>query len=323
LSGLFRHYSGSFGVKLQATLRLIEAPKETGHASFVFDSIEAAARALSAIGRSGAAEEAYVFDPETTRKNLRSEGLLSDANVLVNVMRSETSWWRGLKEGFGLIKAGRRFLPKHAYSLHVTCAARSLAALEADLDTCRQAALQHGGAVIPHSIPKAVRANLFPPLDGVVGGEGERWAALNAKVAHSDAEKIIRASAERLASYRERMQAEGVWMSHLLIAISNHAFSFEPVFHWHDEWLPVHQRYASESLKQKWGTPPAKPGARELVAEMRAELVALFAELGAASNQLGKTYPYRSVLRPETAALFGKLKAAVDPAGLMNPGALD
>jgi hypothetical protein len=228
-----------------------------------------------------------------------------------------------LKEGFGLIKAGRRFLPKHAYSLHVTCAARSLAALEADLDTCRQAALHHGGAVIPHSIPKAVRANLFPPLDGVVGGEGERWAALNAKVAHSDAEKIIRASAERLASYRERMQAEGVWMSHLLIAISNHAFSFEPVFHWHDEWLPVHQRYASESLKQKWGTPPAKPGARELVAEMRAELVALFAELGAASNQLGKTYPYRSVLRPETAALFGKLKAAVDPAGLMNPGALD
>jgi FAD/FMN-containing dehydrogenase len=56
---------------------------------------------------------------------------------------------------------------------------------------------------------------------------------------------------------------------------------------------------------------------------MRAELVTLFAELGAASNQLGKTYPYRSILRPETAALFDKLKATVDPAGLMNPGALD
>ena len=112
-------------------------------------------------------------------------------------------------------------------------------------------------------------------------------------------------------------------MSHLLIAISNHAFSFEPVFHWHDEWLPVHQRYASDSIKQKLGSPPARPGARELVAQMRAELVTLFAELGAASNQLGKTYPYRSVLRPETAALFAKLKSAVDPAGIMNPGALD
>jgi FAD/FMN-containing dehydrogenase len=56
---------------------------------------------------------------------------------------------------------------------------------------------------------------------------------------------------------------------------------------------------------------------------MRSELVALFAELGAASNQLGKTYPYRSVLRPETASLFTKLKNAVDPAGVMNPGALD
>ncbi len=323
LSGLFLHDSGSLGVKLRATLRLIEAPKEIGHASFVFDNIEAAARALSAIGRSGAAEEAYVFDPETTRKNLRSEGLLSDANVLLNVVRSETSWWRGLKEGLTLVKAGRRFLPEQAYSLHVTCAARSLSALEADLETCRQAALKQGGSIIPNSIPKAVRANLFPPLDGVVGGEGERWAALNAKVAHSDAEKIIRASAERLAPYREQMKAQGVWMSHLLIAISNHAFSFEPVFHWHDEWLPVHQRYASDSIKQRLGTPPARPGARELVGKMRSELVALFAELGAASNQLGKTYPYRSVLRPETASLFTKLKNAVDPAGVMNPGALD
>jgi len=304
-------------------LRVIEAPKETGHASFVFDNIEAAARALSAIGRSGAAEEAYVFDPETTRKNLRSEGLLSDANVLLNVVRSETSWWRGLKEGLTLVKAGRRFLSEQAYSLHVTCAARNLAAIEADLAACRVAALSHGGFEIPNSIPKAVRANLFPPLDGVVGGEGERWAALNAKVAHSDAEKIIRASAERLAPYREQMKAQGVWMSHLLIAISNHAFSFEPVFHWHDEWLPVHQRYASDSIKQRLGTPPARPGARELVGKMRSELVALFAELGAASNQLGKTYPYRSVLRPETASLFTKLKNAVDPAGVMNPGALD
>lgn len=323
LTGLFLHDSGSLGVKLRATLRLIEAPQETGHASFVFESIEAAARALSAIGRSGAAEEAYVFDPETTRKNLRSEGLLSDANVLMNVVRSETSWWRGIKEGVGLVKAGRRFLPEQAYSLHVTCAARSLAALETDLAACRQAAEQQGGSIIPNSIPKAVRANLFPPLDGVVGGEGERWAALNAKVAHSDAEKIIRASADRLAPYRAQMQAEGVWMSHLLIAISNHAFSFEPVFHWHDEWLPIHQRYASESIKQKLGAPPAKPAARELVAKMRADLIALFAEMGAASNQLGKTYPYRSVLTPETAALFSKLKNAVDPAGLLNPGALD
>lgn len=323
MSGLFLHDAGSLGVKLRATLRLIEAPKETGHASFVFDHIEAAARALSAIGRSGAAEEAYVFDPATTRKNLRSEGLLSDANMLLNVVRSESAWWRGLKEGWGLVKAGRHFLPEQAYSLHVTCAARSVAALEADLETCRQAALQQGGSVIPHSIPKAVRANLFPPLEGVVGAEGERWAALNAKVAHSDAEKIIRASAEKLAPYRERMQTEGVWMSHLLIAISNHAFSFEPVFHWHDEWLPVHQRFANASLQQRLGAPPAKPAARELVAEMRAELITLFTESGAASNQLGKTYPYRSVLRPETAALFDKLKAAVDPRGVMNPGALD
>lgn len=323
LTGLFLHDTGALGIKLQATLRLIEMPAHTGHVSFVFDSMQAAGAALSAVARSGAAEDAYVFDPETTRKNLRSEGLLDDAGVLLNVVRNERGLLKGLTEGYKLARAGREFLPAEAYSLHVTAAARSGAALEADLEHCRKLALQASGKEIPNSIPKAVRANLFPPPDAVLGAAGDRWAALNAKVAHSDAERIMRASADYLAPHQERMKAAGVWMSHLLIAIDSHAFSFEPVFHWHDEWLPLHEQHASSALKAHGTRPPAAPVARELVAELRAGLVQVFAELGAASNQLGKTYPYLSVLRPETASLLQQLKAAVDPTGCMNPGALE
>jgi FAD/FMN-containing dehydrogenase len=68
--------------------------------------------------------------------------------------------------------------------------------------------------------------------------------------------------------------------------------------------------------------PPADPAARELVARLRARLVEVFAELGAASNQIGKTYPYLESLEPATARLLRDLKGAVDPDGALNPGGL-
>lgn len=322
LSGLFIHESGTLGIKLQATFRLIRTPAHTGFASFVFDGMEAAGAALSEVARTAAAEEAYVFDPETTRKNMRSAGLLSDAGKLLNVVRAERNWWRGLRAGVKLVSAGRGFLPEDAFSLHVVCTARSPAALEADLESIREACVSRGGQEIPDSIPRAVRADLFPAPDGVLGPDGDRWAALNAKVAHSDANTIIRAARAAIAPHAQRMKENGVWMSHLLIAIGTNAFSFEPVFHWHDRWLPMHEKMPSAEILSKLKRPTANPGACALVAELREVLIAEFVRLGAASNQIGKTYPYLPVLRDEPAQLLRELKRSVDPRGLINPGAL-
>jgi len=310
-------------VKLAATLRVMQSPAALAYGSFVFDGMAAAGRALSEVARSGAAEEAYVFDPATTRKNLQSHGLLNDAGVLLKVMRSEKGLLKGLAAGAKLVSAGRDFLPAEASSLHVVCAGRSIAAVEADLADIRRICCERDGQEIADSIPRAVRADLFPAPDGVLGANGDRWAALNAKVAHSDAERIMQAGAEIVAPYRERFAAEGVWMSHLLIAIGTHAFSFEPVFHWHDEWLPLHEHVLSEAARAKLTRPEPNPRATALVHEVRGKLVARFAELGAASNQLGKTYPYLSVLQPETATLVKDLKRAVDPTRQINPGALE
>lgn len=322
LTGLFLHDSGTLGIKVQATFRLMRMPEVTGHASFVFDGMRAAAAALSEVARTGAAEDAYVFDPAATHGSLRSQGLAKDVGTLFKVMRNERGLWRAVAEGARLVLAGRNFLPTDAYSLHVSCAGRDRASLSADLEACRKACLGLGGREIPSSIPRAVRADLFPAPDGVVGDDGHRWAALNAKVAHSDAERVIQAAAQVIAPYRERMQQHGVWMSHLLIATGTHAFSFEPVFRWRDEWLPLHQEVLSEGAKRRLPAPTAQPAAAALVAEMRQRLVDLFAELGAASNQLGKTYPYFHSLRPETAQLVQQIKQVVDPKGVLNPGGL-
>lgn len=111
-------------------------------------------------------------------------------------------------------------------------------------------------------------------------------------------------------------------MSHLLIAIGQTAFSFEPVFHWHDAWLPVHRRSLSADARKRMTEPSANPAARALVDELRQKLIEMFTNFGAASNQLGKTYPYLSALHPETAELARAVKGALDPRGCMNPGVL-
>ncbi|MEE8172524.1 MAG: FAD-binding oxidoreductase, partial [Alphaproteobacteria bacterium] len=58
------------------------------------------------------------------------------------------------------------------------------------------------------------------------------------------------------------------------------------------------------------------------VAEMRKDLIALFAKLGATHMQSGKLYPYLPGLSAAEQADIRALKQRLDPRGLMNPGAL-
>ena len=48
----------------------------------------------------------------------------------------------------------------------------------------------------------------------------------------------------------------------------------------------------------------------------------VFAEFGAASNQIGKTYPMLASLNPNSRSVLRALKKELDPEGLINPGAL-
>jgi hypothetical protein len=59
-----------------------------------------------------------------------------------------------------------------------------------------------------------------------------------------------------------------------------------------------------------------------LVVELSQCLVELFRERGAASSQIGRTYPYLEALRPEAREWLQMLKRHADPDGLVNPGVL-
>jgi len=118
------------------------------------------------------------------------------------------------------------------------------------------------------------------------------------------------------------MAQHGVTMSFLYIAIAQSIFSYEPVLRWFDEWLPIHKQVPEPAYLAKLKEPAANPEGRALVDEIRSTVVAVFAEQGAASNQIGKTYPMLSSLNPDSRSVLSALKRELDPEGLMNPGAL-
>jgi FAD/FMN-containing dehydrogenase len=303
-------------------LRVIHRPEHNGFASFGFAHHADAIAALSEIGRRDLAEEAYIMDPQKTRDALTTSGLASDIKTLFRVVGQETSLLRGLKAGLKLGLSGRRFAQQPLHSLHMTCSARSRRGVQEDLSRAAAIAHRYDGINLPDSIPRAARASLFPPLEGIVGPAGERWVALNAKVAHSDGVALYDRAEAVIQRHADQLQQHGIQVSRLLAVLSNHSFSYEPVLHWKDSWLPMH-RQAPQVLQGQLAEPGDNPEARAVAHQVRAELVAVFTEMGAASNQIGRTYPYLSVLHPETGKLLRQLKRTLDPRGLMNPGVLE
>jgi FAD/FMN-containing dehydrogenase len=326
LTGLFVHDAGSLGVKTRATLRLMRAPAQSDFASYMFSSQLEAVAALSEIGRSEVAEEAYLFDPHTSRRNLSEGDLRSALRSLGRIVsgsgKGVGSLARGIVDSARLASAGRHFIDENAWSLHVVCAGRSSASVADDMAAVKKIAEQAGGVPIPDSIPRAIRAAPFGPLNAILGPKGERWVALNAKVAYTDAPKLIEQVNKLLVGYEERMRTAKVSVSFLSMVISGHAFSLEPVLHWPDEWLPLHRATPEPAHLKSLTEPAPNPEGRALVAEIRDAIVMCFAEFGAASNQIGKTYPYLAFLNPESRRLILDLKRCLDPHGLMNPGAL-
>jgi len=320
LTGLFLHDGGAFGIKTQASFPLIPAPAAEGFASFAFPDLPAAAAALSAVARAGIAEEAYVLDPATTGDTAQPAGTALRTGL--RLLREARRQGQLLALLGDLRRGGQRPIPAGAWSLHLAAAGRNRAAVSADLAEARQLAMSHGGRPVAATIPRVARADLFSSLDAVLGAKGQRWAALNAKVAHSEAPALMQGFAGLLTRHEQALYAHGVTVTRLCSALGRQAFSFETVFHWRDAWLPLHRAALSPGRRAALAEPPDNPAARALVSQLREETMALFAAHGAVSNQLGRSYPFLDLLEPATAALLRDLKARLDPQGRMNPGVL-
>jgi FAD/FMN-containing dehydrogenase len=208
LTGPFIHDCGVLGIKTQATFRLIRAPKHTGYASFAFETIEAASAALSEVARAGLAEDAYVFDRETTRNTFAGVDLRRGLRTMLQAARSEDNVLRGTASAAKLAWAGRRIPSAESFSLHLVCAAHGAASLREDLEACAAIAGDLGGDELPDLVPREGGA-LRSPRGSCRGGPDThrpgRAAAGGPRADQADDDRVV----ESLLQLRARLHVAG------------------------------------------------------------------------------------------------------------------
>jgi FAD/FMN-containing dehydrogenase len=322
LAGLFCGDSGVFGVKAEITLRLIRRPEHEGFLSFSFKTGHDLLLAMGEIARQGLASETCAFDPNMTRVRLKRASLATDVKTLGSVIANEKSLVKGLLSGAKLAMGGRNLVEADDYSVHIICDGRSEAAVTADVEAARKVCLANKGKEIENSIAKIIRAVPFPPLNSILGPEGERWAPVHGLAALSQAPAVFAEIEALFADMAPEFEREGVYTGYLFTSMSTNALILEPVFYWPEARHALIEKTIEPQHLARLPVLADNPGATAVVVEARRRLNELFLRLGCGHFQIGRTYPYRQSRDAASWALLETLKATLDPTGALNPGAL-
>jgi FAD/FMN-containing dehydrogenase len=322
LAGLFCGDAGVFGVKAEITLRLMRRPEHEGYASFAFSTGAELLSAMAAFARAGIASEMCAFDPGLTKVRLRRASLAADVKVLGAVIAQEKSLGRGLISAAKVALGGRTFVEAEEYSVHVICEGRSRAGVSEDLDAARAIAAAGGGREIENTIAKVIRANPFPPLNSILGPEGQRWAPVHGIASLSQAPALFAEIESLFAELGPEFERHGIYVGYLFTSLSTNALIVEPVFYWPEARNALIESTVEPSHLSKLPVLLPNPDATAVVERARDGVISICARLGCGHFQIGRCYPYRASRDPASWALLEALKQALDPARVLNPGGL-
>jgi FAD/FMN-containing dehydrogenase len=319
---LFTCDNGALGLKATITLRLMPVASHRESLSFDFADYPALLAAMSDISRADLADECFAFDPYLQAVRMQRESLASDVRKFAGVLRSSGSVLGAIKDGAKVAIAGRSFMDDVQYSLHVLIEQRVSAAASEAADAVRKICVEQGGSEIENSIPKILRANPFSPLNNMVGPNGERWVPVHTLVPHSKAESTLAGIKTLLDKHSELLEEHGIGTGFLLATVSTNCFVIEPVFFTPDSLNEIHKETVEDDVLARMPGFESNPAAAEATATVRRELIDYFSDIGGVHLQIGKAYPYREGLRPESWRVIEQIKQSLDPEGRINPGAL-
>jgi FAD/FMN-containing dehydrogenase len=322
ITGLFAADSGALGVKATITLRLAREPSGVGYGSFSFPDAKAFFGAMSHVAREGLASESFGFDPFLQSQRMKRESLTKDAKSLVNMMKAQGSVMKALKEGAKVVAAGRSFLDNVPFSLHLISEGRHQIGVDADMKAVAAIAAEHGGTPVENTIPKILRANPFPPVNSMVGPEGERWVAVHGILPHSRLIEGWDRLQALMAENAQALETEGVTTGAMFMAVNRSSCLIEPVFFWPDAMEDIHRRSLEPEHLAKLKCFEPNSAARAVVERVRGEVLDLFRDIEATHMQVARTYPLAEARDPRAWEVLKAVKTAVDPKGLMNPGSL-
>ncbi len=167
-----------------------------------------------------------------------------------------------------------------------------------------------------------IRANPFPPLNSILGPEGERWAPVHGIVSLSQAPTLFARIEAMFADMAPRFDALGIYVGYLFTSLSTNALIIEPVFYWPEARHRLIETAIEPQHLAKLPSLPSNPQATAAVAEARRRVIEICAELGCGHFQIGRSYPYRESRDPASVELLETIKGALDPMGALNPGGL-
>jgi len=155
----------------------------------------------------------------------------------------------------------------------------------------------------------------------MLGLNGERWVPIHAVFPLGDWQKVVQANDKFFEEWKPFMDEHGIVYSVMSLTVGAEFF-IEPAFYWHDEITPLHAESVGHDVVKPWLDRPANAATRDAVAKLRDATQELYLGLGGVNWQVARDYPFLSVLDDTTRAMLTGIKQAVDPRGLMNPGAL-
>ncbi|MEO0997602.1 MAG: FAD-binding oxidoreductase [Pseudomonadota bacterium] len=319
VSGLFTADTGAFGIKAAATLRLVTAPKHTGYLSYKFDTLEGMLEAQVRIARLGIASECYGFDPYYN-DGFEQQGITFEEGLS---MVGKIARKGGLKRAAKVALSGRKVLKNVRYSLHMTLDGHTESVAAEHVDLAAEICADVGGTEMANSIPLAFRAEPFGGVRTVLlGSNGELWIPVHGFFPLSRAIQAAQATEEFLAEKQPLMDQHGIKTSYLT-CFSGAEFVIEPSFYWADELGDFRLSLIEPEFAKKWKDIPSDRDTRAVVLQLRDELRDLFDSMGAMHLQIGKYYPYLSIMNhPTLPRVIRDIKGVLDPDGLMNPGSL-
>jgi FAD/FMN-containing dehydrogenase len=322
LAGLFTGDCGALGVKARITLKLIRRREAFDAASFNFTSFEAMHTAMRDAALLAADDENFGLDQALQQGQIgRNEGVAAKAEIAASVMKSAGSLTAGVKSLAKMALAGDRALRAATYAVHYITDGLDDAEARARMAAIRRVVAPHGEE-IPNTVPMVVRGMPFAPLTNTLGPLGERWVPMHTLLPHDGVVAFHEALQAYWAANAEVMAAHHIHTGTMFMAVGPTGFVYEPTFYWHDARTIFHERMVPADHLASLATYAPAPAARAEVDRMKHDVIDLMHAHGGAHFQIGKVYPWGEGRNPAALALVHAIKAALDPRGILNPGAL-
>ena len=323
MTGIFTADTGAFGIKAEATLRLLEAPEVTLFMSFGFEHISDMLEVQTILARKRICAECYGFDPYYN-KSFEKQGFTFGEGlaVLRDVVTSEGGI-KGLWTSFKVASSGKTFLRDVNYSLHMTFDSYDKDVAYKALEVARKVCSEHNGHEIDNTLPTVFRAHPFGGVRTVLlGSEGEIWLPIHGFMPLSKAVELGNLTEAYFAQNRELMEKYNIHSSYLT-CFAGTEFVIEPSIYWHDELGDFRLSLIEEEFQEKWKNLPPDEEKRKVALELRRGLRELYDEHGCCHLQIGKYYPYQDMIGNEPLKkLLEGVKQTVDAENRMNPGSL-